>query len=227
MKNTVKRLFAFISGDQMKAEELNVDSYPMVPWVFRARADERLATYAVEVASRSATFANEAVARIQEKASSTLSFTLTLIPVAGVAAGAALVIQDTAAWNRWTAFSLFAAVMVLLIVAALRAFLASGSVAAISVNLERLSADLVPKVAELKAAEADAWNASAALAMETATKKSADFFAARRLTIIALIIATIGAGFLGAARFGPHHADTPASSNRPVLNPSTPQVSPA
>ncbi len=190
MNETWRRLRAYLTGNSEVAEDLAIPAVEDVPWVQAAAQDPESADYAVEAAKRSADFANSAVSQVQDKASALLSVTLVLIPFAAGALAVASSRENS--WLRVISIGCFAFVALALAWAALRAFLASGSVLGGGLNIARLSRSGDDSAASLKTREAQTWHWSAQVAMEVATRRSGDLFSARRALIIALGFAGLG-----------------------------------
>jgi hypothetical protein len=185
------RVLAFVTGDQLGAEDLV--NYPDVPrplWLDRAAKDEHLASYALEAAIRSAERANLGLSSIQEKATSFLGSLLIVIPIGLAATG--FVVPKTLDLVRVASLLLAVLGDVFLVSAAFAASFAAGLVIAGGLNIAILDPENTAEVPALQASEADAWHYSAVLARESGRRRAFDLFQARRLALLGVV-------FVGAA----------------------------
>lgn len=156
----------------------------------------RRCTRAITAAIRSHQEASEGVKRLQEKSSGLLTLVLTLAPLAAAGAGAAFAFASEGHSTGWVGGGFLVLSVILLALAALNAFLGAGSISAGALNMSRMSDSPNPSLVTLKAAEADAWQAAVAIAMDNAQRRALDLFAARRFLVLAVLSGTIGSAML-------------------------------
>ena len=188
MNRYLRRLLAYVLGDQATAEDLaDSPNIPDFSWMPDASKDEALAEYAAEAGRRSAELAEAAVQSLQSKAGSLLTVLLTLTPISFVVTGLALSSTAGPRWARLTAFVLMVSVDLLLAAAAALAFIASGLLITGGLNLDRMRGEGASTLADLKASEANASHLAAQLSMARGPRLAADLFHARRLVVIAVL----------------------------------------
>src|ERR1051326_6725387 len=110
----IRRLIAFVAGDMTTAEDLG--GYPppeTPPLIVRARTDQALAKFLLDVAQAARDRSDAAVAGMQSKATSFLTLVIGLFPLF-LAAVALAVPSDSASGVRWIAFGIVAAAVVAL-----------------------------------------------------------------------------------------------------------------
>lgn len=197
------RLWDYIRGRQMEAEGLaDAPDIGDFTWIEHARSSRELAAYALEAARRSAEAAQAAIASLQTRAGSLLSMLLTLIPVSIVVTGLALSSTAGPRWSRFVAFALMTSVDIALVLSAMLAFIASGMLISGGLNLDRMARGEKPSIDELQAGEANAWHLAAQLSMWQGPRIARDLFHARRLAIVALLLAIVASPFVVIARSG-------------------------
>jgi hypothetical protein len=215
----VLRLWAFLTGDMVAAEDIAAQSkdYPPVEWIQSSASDDAVATYALEASLRAAADANAAVKAIQDRANSLLGTILVLFPLSvGVTILAVPKAKHVSA-VQLASFGLFMMVDLLLALAATLAFLSSGLLRGGGLNLENYGQKAASLSAPgLKAIEADAWYMASRIAFDVGQRKAQDLFGARRAVVGALLAAVLASPFLFVAR-----GDlTPAPKTSPSAKPS-------
>ncbi len=199
MLHTARRILAYLLNDAKRAEELP-DLTPGAPpaWIVDAAKKQQYAEYAVDVARRSHELAESAVKSLQDKASSHLTFLLALVPFA--LAGTALTVPSGphAGAANLAAFVLLAIADSCLVAAMMMTTLAAGMIYGGGISLDRLG-DLAKTIAPkappeyaIRAAEAEARRFATLLLYASNVRVANDLFAGRRLTLIAVLLATIG-----------------------------------
>ncbi len=223
----VGRLWAFVRGDMMAAEDL--DGYPdfSTPAIMaRARTDEILADYVVRVAIEERDRADGVLSGVQARAGSFATLATGLLTFA-VAATAVALPPSGADLLRWLSFGLLVVTVGLLLGATLMASLSTGMGKTSSVNLERVEATGSAKTsAELKADEASVWHYAAILDEETSHRRAIELFRARQLTFLALGSAVIGLLLLFSSLEFRSTPDVAPSISPSGNSPITPSASP-
>lgn len=225
LKTYFRRLWAYIRGQQMEAENIaDAPAFDDFVWSEEARADPDLAEYALEASRRSADAAGAAVASLQSKAGSLLTVLLTLMPLAFVGTGFALSSTAGPRWSRLVAFILMVLTDLALVVAAVLAFVASGMLLSGGLNMDRMPWEGSSTLPGLQTSEANAWHLAAQLGMWQGPRVSMDLFHARRMVVIALVLATTATPFIVIARSGDqvftgevpaHISPSPSGPSRP------------
>jgi hypothetical protein len=197
--DTARIAWRYLSGDQEGAERLEHPAGSEVAWVRASETDPERSAYAVELAIRSATAAQDAVASIQSKASSLVGLTATLFVLALGVTGLAMDSLQDGGRAAWVATAAFVGADLLLLLALVRSFYASGSVLSGGVNLDRLGSS-ADSTGRLQVTEAEAWLYASQLAGVTSQSRSWDLFFTRRCLVLALVTVLIGTPFIVAAR---------------------------
>ncbi len=153
----------------------------------------------MEVSTRSAQAAQDAVTSVQSKAGALVSLIATLFVLALGATGLALDALQGGGLAAWLATIAFVCADFLLLLALVRSFYASGSVLTGGVNLERLGSPS-DSTESLQMKEARAWSYASDVAAEASQSRSWDFFFARRCLILALLTVLVGTPFIVVAR---------------------------
>lgn len=197
------RFLAFLRNQADQAEALEPPaSLPTPDWIKRAAIDDKEATVALDAATRSVELAQGAVSGLQDKAASHLTFTLALVPFALAATGLSLRPGEPTTVPLLIAFLGFLLADVALVVSAAFAALASGLVLAGGISLDRLG-ELADKLspgkrgpAALKAAQAEALRYAAQVSYASGVRVAQDLYEARRMTVIAVLLATASMALL-------------------------------
>ncbi len=199
MPQTLRRILAYLTNDLATAEMLEATSPGAVPqWIAAAASDDKSAEYAVDVARKSNDLAESAVKSLQDKSAAHLTFLLALVPFALGGTAIALPPAQTASSARQISFVLLAAADIVLVGAIIMTALAAGMVYGGGISLDGLG-DLAKKIAPdaeprnaLRAAEAEALRYATILSYQSGVRVANDLFAGRRLTIVAVLLATCG-----------------------------------
>ena len=160
--------------------------------VLRAREDEDLAKHVMAITKESRDQSAEVTRGIQARGSTFLTLLVGIVPLAmvGIAFGAPS--QDTSLAG-WVGFAMVVLAVVLLLLAAIAAALASGFGRTASVNLDFLEqAGEEKSLARLFADEAETWHHAAVLNMETGQRRARDLFYAGRVAVLALLTGLVG-----------------------------------
>jgi hypothetical protein len=206
----LKRLCSFLKGRFDTAENLgDLPEVDDVPWISASSKEPAKAEYALLAALRGFTEADKTVQSIQAKATTLLTTVLALFVLAGAAT--ILPAKVGQPWPAYAAFAFFVLTDLALLGAAVACFFASGLVLAGGLNLNRLAEGVEASVETLKAKEADAWYYATQIAFWSSHRKAQDLFLARRLVVLALVSAVIGAALLPFGR--PLVPDNRSSSN--------------
>lgn len=218
----IRRVVAFVLGDMVAAEGLSgYPKFEMPAIAVVARTDEKLGEHLVGLAKDSRDRTDAIVNGLADKAASFLTLVIGLFPLF-VGVLALSVPPEDANIARWIAFALLAISLVALGLGAVRAVLATGMMLASTTNLAYIKPEDLPTAAERLASEAADLNFAAILNMEAGLRRARDLFQARRLTLIAVVLAAAGVTAL-VASVGGHPASLltprPVSSSAPTVGP--------
>ena len=190
-----RRLGCYASGDFEGAAAVTsqlVDAEGEIPWQNDGEEDV-VAVYALDAALRSFSQAESATAGLQQKASSLVGITLAASAASLAATNAALRVAHNPGWLQWLSFALWCLVDLVLVVAALYAFLGTSVRYGSGLNLYRLERRGSMRNG-YKRHEALVWHKGALKAMEAATRLGNDIFTSRRWLLSGLgfaLLATI------------------------------------
>jgi hypothetical protein len=188
MKTFWRRIAAYVTGDLRTAagvsEEL-LSRDENVDWLDHS-VDEAVCRYALDASLHSAAHAEAAAEKALDKAVSLVTVVLTTFALALGGTGVALHTAHCPTWLQWASFGAFCGVDVMLLVAAMNAFLGTAPAATGGLNLKLMNRSQGEPIALLLRQEAHAWHISALLAMETSSRRARDVFYARRWLLAAL-----------------------------------------
>lgn len=186
------RVVGYLLGRDAQAAAVSrdlLDNESQLDWM-GPDPDDVLAKYALEAAIRSHSYAEASAKSVTDKASGLLTLIVGAFILAIGGTSLALHVQHNQAWVQAISVVLFCLLDLVLLLAALNAFLGTGVSRGGGVNLHRLAPES-QQLAALMAKEAMAWHKGALMAMEDAGRRARDLFAARRWLLGALMIAIV------------------------------------
>jgi hypothetical protein len=188
----IKRLLAFLRGDMHAAEDLSgYPKFAMPPIAVIAMKDEKLGEYLVGVAKDSRERTDAMANGLADKASTFLTLVIGLFPLF-VGAVALAVPPNEAPPLRWISLLLLAAASISLALGAIWAAFGAGMMLTSAINLGFIQTKKPIDRAQLLADEAATWNHTSLLNLEGGRRRAADLFQARRMTVVALLLAAAG-----------------------------------
>jgi hypothetical protein len=188
----VRRLRCYANGDFAGAATISndlVDLEGEIGWL-NSGDEDTTAEYALAAALRSCAQAETAVAGLHTKAEALVGITLAASAGALVAGNASLRVAHNPGFLRWVSFGLWAAVVLVLLISALYAFLATSTHYGGGLNIARLKCHGTID-SGYKRHEALVWHRNALRAMEAAARLGSDIFTSRRWLLCALILAIL------------------------------------